>query len=309
LDRMKFRRISLEAQLAVAETGVQQAEARLKNSQANLQYTDIRSPVDGQIIDRRVEPGQTVAATFATPILFVVTPDLAGEMHVFAKVDEADIGLVREAQDAGRPVRFTVDAYPEEEFVGKIKQIRSRSSTIESVVTFPVVVTTTNQNRKLLPGMTGNLLFTTAVKDNALRVPNTAIRFYPPAQQVRIQDRRLLDPEAGIKDDEAAEAGGDETQLTIAQLRNRRHGRTRLACRQIEYGRLLHDRRRSNSPTGDIPWRGKQWLRNRRPGPCGRVGQGRRRGHGRLNGRRDNRYGFRRAGGFECGDDHASRLG
>jgi HlyD family secretion protein len=223
LDRMKFRRISLEAQLAVAETGVQQAEARLNNSQANLQYTEIRSPVDGQIIDRRVEPGQTVAATFATPILFVVVPDLAGEMHVFAKVDEADIGLVREAQEAGRPVHFTVDAYPEEQFVGKIKQIRSRSSTIESVVTFPVVVTTTNAKRKLLPGMTGNLLFTTAVKENALRVPNAAIRFYPPAQQVRLQDRKLLDPNAGVKDAEAAEAGGDEAKLTTAQLRNRRH--------------------------------------------------------------------------------------
>ena len=223
LDRMKFHGISLEAQLAVAETGVQQADARLTNSLANLQYTEILSPVDGQIIDRRVEPGQTVAATFTTPILFVVAPDLAGEMHVFAKVDEADIGLVREAQEADRPVRFTVDAYPDEEFVGKIKQIRSRSATIESVVTFPVVVSTTNSKRKLLPGMTGNLFFTTAVKENALRVPNAAIRFYPPAQYVRIQDRKLLDPEAGAKDADEAESGGKDAPLTSVQWRNRRH--------------------------------------------------------------------------------------
>jgi len=126
-----------------------------------------------------------VAAAFTTPVLFVVAPDLAGEMHIFAAVHEADIGLVKMAQENGRPVHFTVDAYPGEPFEGTIRQIRSRSAFVQSVVTFPVVVSTTNADRKLMPGMTANLFFETETKEDVLRVANSAIHFFPPTKFVR----------------------------------------------------------------------------------------------------------------------------
>jgi HlyD family secretion protein len=221
LDKLKFGRQALEAQLAVAEANVEQADAKLKTALANLSYADIRSPVDGVVIERRVDAGQTVAATFTTPILFVVVPDLAGEMHVFAKVDEADIGLGREAKQADRPVRFTVDAYPDE-FTGRIKQIRSSSTVIERVVTFPVVVTTTNPDRKLLPGMTANLRFETAVKENVRRVPNAAISFYPPEEYVRGDDRKLLAPPSDLWG-KASESASTEPEEPHSRRRHQRH--------------------------------------------------------------------------------------
>jgi HlyD family secretion protein len=192
MDQLKYTRESLEAQLVLASATVDQATAKKNTSEANLKYTEILSPVDGVVIDRRVEPGQTVVASFTTPILFVVVPDLSGEMHILAKVDEADIGLVREAQESSRPVRFTVDAYPEE-FHGTVKQIRSRPALVETIVTFPVVVSTQNPDLKLLPGMTANLKFQTEVRDDVLRVPNAAISFFPPIAHVRGADLKLLE--------------------------------------------------------------------------------------------------------------------
>ncbi len=222
LDQLKFNRQSLEAQLDVAKAGVEQAEAKLSNSLANLAYTEIRSPVDGIIIDRAVEPGQTVAATFATPVLFVVAPDLAGEMYIYAKVDEADIGLVREAQRVKRPVHFTVDAYPDQIFEGTIKQIRSSSSVIEGVVTFTVVVSTFNPDRRLMPGMTASLFFETEVSEDILRVPNAAISFYPQQKHVHPQDRELLDPDRGLAENQDDQQEQDDTPFGIRR-RNQRH--------------------------------------------------------------------------------------
>lgn len=222
LDALKYQRLSLAAQVEVSKAAVQQAEAKLKNSLANLEYTEIRSPVDGVVIDRRVEKGQTVAATFATPVLFIVAPELAQEMHVYATVDEADIGLVRAAKQEDRTVSYTVDAYPDEVFEGRIEQIRSSSAAIDGVVTFPVVVSTTNPDRKLMGGMTANLLFKTEQKDEALYVPNSAIRFYPPEHLVRQQDRSILDPEQALAS-EAADDSGDGPSLLHNENRNRRH--------------------------------------------------------------------------------------
>jgi len=138
MDQFKFNRMSLEAQLVVAETTVDQAQANLDNSLANLGYTEIRSPEDGIIIDRKIDPGQTVAATFQTPDLFVVAPDMKKEMLVYASVDEADIGLIQDAMQTEQPVSFTVDAYPDDLFEGKISQIRKSSTTTQNVVTVPV---------------------------------------------------------------------------------------------------------------------------------------------------------------------------
>ncbi len=113
-----------EAELSVARTAVEQARANLENSQANLEYTEIRSPVDGIIINRKVDVGQTIAAQFQTPELFIVAPRMDEEMHIYASVDEADIGLIRQARDNKQPVRFSIDAYP----IASSKKARSYRS-------------------------------------------------------------------------------------------------------------------------------------------------------------------------------------
>src|SRR5207247_6022950 len=139
--------------------------------------TEIRSPVDGIVIERKVDPGQTVAASFQTPELFIVAEEMEKHMHVFASVDEADIGLIRAAQERGQVVKFTVDAYPGDLFDGKIHQIRKNSTTTQNVVTYPVVIEAPNKHLKLFPGMTANITFQIERKESALRVPAAALRF------------------------------------------------------------------------------------------------------------------------------------
>jgi HlyD family secretion protein len=193
MDKFMFARLSLEAELIVAESNVEQAQANLNNSLANLGYTEIRSPVDGIVIERKIEPGQTLATQFQMPELFVVAPDMRKTMHVFASVDEADIGLIRDAQLQKQPVRFTVDAYPDDLFEGEIHQIRTNSTTTQNVVTYPVIVAAANPDLKLLPGMTASLSFQTAETKDVLRVPNAALRYYPLREHVRPEDRALLE--------------------------------------------------------------------------------------------------------------------
>jgi HlyD family secretion protein len=228
MDQFKYKRAMLEAELAVAETAVDQAKANLLTSRANLNYTDIVAPVDGVIIDRKVDPGQTVAASFQTPELFTVAPDMQKEMRVFASVDEADIGLIREAQRSGQPVRFTVDAYPDDLFEGTIFQIRKNSSTTQNVVTYPVVVSAPNPDLKLLPGMTASISFQVGEVTAVPRVPNAALRFYPQREQVRQEDRKLLEsaaagPGTGAEEERADAARSAEEKAELRRRRNRRH--------------------------------------------------------------------------------------
>jgi HlyD family secretion protein len=226
MDQYKFNRLSLAAQLAVAEASVQQAQGTLDQSVAQLEYTEIRSPVDGMVIDRKVDPGQTVAASFQTPELFIVAPDLRKEMRVFASVDEADIGQIREAQRRGQPVRFTVDAYPDDLFVGKIFQVRKSSTTTQNVVTYPVIVSAPNLDLKLLPGMTASISFQVGETANVMRLPNAALRFYPTREQVRPEDRKLLEgagPSAEQDADRPESMLSAEDKAEIRRRRNRRH--------------------------------------------------------------------------------------
>ncbi len=225
MDQYKFGRMSQEAQLAVAETTVKQARANLNTSEANLAYTKITSPVDGVIIDRKVDPGQTVASQFQTPEMFTVAPDMRKEMRVFASVDEADIGLIRDAQEAGHPVHFTVDAYPDDLFEGKIFQIRRNSTTTQNVVTYPVLVSAPNPDLKLLPGMTASLSFQIGETGDVPLIPNAALRFFPEREQVRPADRRLLE---GAEPSEGAEvqvqvslSAGEKAE--VRRRRGRRH--------------------------------------------------------------------------------------
>jgi HlyD family secretion protein len=223
MDQFKFARMSLEAQLLVAKASVDQARGSLENSEANLGYTKIRAPVEGIVIDRKIEPGQTLAAQFQTPELFTIAVDMDKRMHVFASVDEADIGLIRSAQDRRQPVSFTVDAYPDDLFTGEIEQIRISSTTTQNVVTYPVVVTAPNPDLKLLPGMTTSLSFQVEEKKDVLRIPNAALRFYPDVRQVREQDKHLLEGSDREQDESSEESLSAEHRAELAMARNRRH--------------------------------------------------------------------------------------
>lgn len=194
LDQFRFARMSLEAQLIIADASVKQAQANLDNSLANLGYTNIESPVDGTVIERKIDQGATLASQFQVQELFVIAPRMREEMLIRALIDEADIGLIRDAKDSDQPVYFSVDAYPEEVFTGaKIQQIRLSFSTTQNVVTYPVIVSTTNPDLKLLPGMTANLTFQISLLKDILKVPNAALRYFPEKTLVRDEDQKLLE--------------------------------------------------------------------------------------------------------------------
>jgi HlyD family secretion protein len=193
MDQYLYTRLAHEAQVKQAEASIRQAEANLKNSEANLGYTDILSPKAGTVIERKVDPGQTVAASFQTPELFIIALDMDKHMHVYASVDEADIGLIRTAEERGRPVKFTVDAYPGDLFEGRVHQIRKNSTTTQNVVTYPVVIEAANSELKLMPGMTANISFQIDAKEDVLRVPAAALRFIPLPAQIRPEDRHYVE--------------------------------------------------------------------------------------------------------------------
>lgn len=161
------------------------AKASLRSAQANLQYTRILSPVDGIVISRAVDVGQTVAASFQTPTLFTIAQDLT-KMQVDTTVNEADIGRVKEGQEA----EFTVDAYPNATFKGTVFQVRNAPVTVQNVVTYTVVIQVDNKDLRLKPGMTANASITTAMKKDVLKIQNAALR-------IRIADKGASSPQKG----------------------------------------------------------------------------------------------------------------
>ncbi|MFN0163243.1 MAG: efflux RND transporter periplasmic adaptor subunit [Burkholderiales bacterium] len=184
---------AVRAQLGVAlanarnsEAVVKQREAQLAQARIDLARTAIRSPVDGVVVKRTVEPGQTVAASLQAPELFVIARNLA-DMQVDAAIDESDVGRLRVGQSAS----FTVDAFPGRTFTGAIRQIRKAAQTVSNVVTYTVVISAANPDLILLPGMTASVRITTDRRDAALKVANSALRFRPP----------------GVNDDGTAAAG------------------------------------------------------------------------------------------------------
>jgi len=158
-----------------------QSQASMVKVRRNLGYATITSPIDGVVISRAVEEGQTVAAGFNTPTLFVIAKDLT-KMRVIADVDEADIGQVKE----GQPVDFTVDAYPDDVFKGEVQQVRLEATTTSNVVTYEVVITADNPDLKLKPGLTASVTIKTLERDNALSVPTKALRFNPDPEQMAL---------------------------------------------------------------------------------------------------------------------------
>ncbi len=230
MDALTFEVKSLQAQRRLAKSSILQATASLETSELNLKYCLLTSPVDGVVIDRKINPGQTLAAQFQTPELFIIAPDLREKMHVFASVDEADIGLIQSAQKLGLPVTFTVDAHPDEVFHGEIEQIRVSSVATSNVVTYPVVIAASNPDLKLLPGMTASLSFEVDTVEDILKIPNAAIRFIPEdIKQVRESDRYLIDGSAWknkVKTDIKAEEDAKRTATEKAEAekkKNQRH--------------------------------------------------------------------------------------
>ena len=164
-------------QYATAKNSYSQAQASYVKVKRNLSYATITSPIDGVVISRAVEEGQTVAAGFETPTLFTIAKNLT-DMQVVADVDEADIGQVEEGQN----VTFTVDAYPDDVFNGTVEQVRLEATTTSNVVTYEVVINAPNPDLKLKPGLTANVTIYTLEEDNVLAVPTKALRFNPDAE-------------------------------------------------------------------------------------------------------------------------------
>jgi len=174
LDTAESNAGSASAQVEADQANVKQALAVLHLAEVNLALTDIVSPTDGTVISRNVDVGQTVAASLQAPVLFVIAEDLR-KMQVDTSVAEADVGKLR----AGMQATFTVDAFPGEPFRGAVRQIRNAATTVQNVVTYDAVIDVDNSDLKLRPGMTANISFVFANKDDVLRVTNAALRFRP----------------------------------------------------------------------------------------------------------------------------------
>ena len=193
----------------VGAATIKQNEASLELARTNLAYTVIKSPVEGVIVDRRVNVGQTVVSSLNAPSLFLIAKDLR-RIQVWASVNEADIGRIH----VGLPVRFTVDAYPGETFRGKVIQIRLNATMTQNVVTYTVVVVTDNTDGRLLPYLTANLQFEVEQRSNVLLVPNMALRWKPRPQQIDPQVRKTAlaapKPRRGAKQPSAPASAADK---------------------------------------------------------------------------------------------------
>jgi HlyD family secretion protein len=182
LDLAKSNYDSANASVGAAAANVTQAEAQVSQkdaavavAQTNLDYTVIRSPIDGTVVARNVDVGQTVAASLQAPTIFTIAQDLT-KMWVYAKTDESDVGNIK----IGKPVTFKVDAFPKDTFHGAVSQVRMNATTVQSVVTYDTIIEFANPQLKLFPGMTAYVTIPVDTVQNALKLPNTALRYKPP---------------------------------------------------------------------------------------------------------------------------------
>ena len=189
------------ANITQAEAQVQQKEASVSVAQTNLDYTVIRSPIDGTVVARNVDLGQTVAANFSAPTIFTIAKDLK-TMWVYTKTDESDVGSI----PIGKPVTFKVDAFPKETFHGVVKQVRMNPTMVLSVVTYDTIVEFSNPDLRLLPGMTAYVTIPLASVQNVLKLPNTALRYKPPYAPDEIL---AIYKQYGIDGAERAQASSD----------------------------------------------------------------------------------------------------
>jgi HlyD family secretion protein len=204
------------ASVTQGEAQVSQKEAAMEVAQTNLNYTVIRSPIDGTVVARNVDVGQTVAASLQAPTIFTIAQDLS-KMWVYAKTDESDVGNIK----VGKPVTFKVDAFPKDTFHGVVSQVRMNATTVQSVVTYDTIIEFANPELKLFPGMTAYVTIPVATVENALKLPNTALRYKPPMSADEIlatykkygidsSERQLVSSEPGVV--EASESGKGGTE-------------------------------------------------------------------------------------------------
>ncbi|HEY1264569.1 MAG TPA: efflux RND transporter periplasmic adaptor subunit [Terriglobales bacterium] len=188
-----------EAQVTQAAAQVQQKEAAVRVAQTNLNYTTIKAPIDGTVVARNVDVGQTVAASLQAPTLFTIAQDLT-KMQVYAATDESDVGMIRPGQTA----TFKVDAFPKDTFTGKVSQVRMNATTVQNVVTYNTIIDFDNPDMKLFPGMTAYISLPVANAKSVLRVPNGALRFKP---DMTADEIRALYQKYGLS------GGGSQGQL------------------------------------------------------------------------------------------------
>jgi HlyD family secretion protein len=204
------------ANVTQAEAQVSQKEAALTVAQTNLNYTVIRSPIDGTVVARNVDVGQTVAASLQAPTIFTIAQDLT-KMLVYAKTDESDVGNIK----VGKQVTFKVDAFPKETFRGVVNQVRMNATTVQNVVTYDTIIEFANPELKLFPGMTAYVTIPVATVQNVLKLPNTALRYKPPMAQeeilalykrygIEVNERKKSSEAAGGADGEASGGGGPQ---------------------------------------------------------------------------------------------------
>jgi HlyD family secretion protein len=200
------------ANVTQAEAQVSQKAAAVSIAQTNLDYTVIRSPIDGTVVARNVDLGQTVAASFSAPTIFTIAKDLK-IMWVYTKTDESDVGNIK----IGEPVTFKVDAFPKEIFHGIVKQVRMNATTVQSVVTYDTIIEFANADLKLFPGMTAYVTIPVATVQSALKLPNTALRYKPPMAPEEIL---ALYKQYGIDGVEPAQASTDSAVAAVGAPQN-----------------------------------------------------------------------------------------
>jgi HlyD family secretion protein len=214
LDLARANADTADAAVSAADSGVIQAVAQVKQKEAavtvaqtNLDYTTIHAPIDGTVIARNVDVGQTVAASLQAPTLFTIAQDLT-KMQVYASTDESDVGMIK----VGQMVTFKVDAFPKETFTGRVSQIRMNATTVQNVVTYNTIIDFDNPELKLFPGMTAYITIPVATAQNVLRVPNGALRYKPDmkAEEIRAlyQKYGLTQNDQARETAEAPNAGG-----------------------------------------------------------------------------------------------------
>jgi HlyD family secretion protein len=209
---------SMRAQYESANAQVQQAAAALSQAMTNLHYTKIASPIEGVVVDRAYDVGQTVAASFQAPTLFQIAQDLT-KMQVQADVDQSDIGRIQ----VGELARFTVDSYPDREFRGRISQIRLNATVSQNVVTYPVIIEVPNPDQKLVPKMTANVTIEVATRHDVLRIANGALRFKPESAGTATGAAARPDSSSTATTATTASAG-PSPERAAAQMGERRRG-------------------------------------------------------------------------------------
>jgi HlyD family secretion protein len=206
------------ANVTQADAQVSQKQAALAVAQTNLNYTVIRSPIDGTVVARNVDVGQTVAASLQAPTIFTIAQDLT-KMLVYAKTDESDVGNIK----VGKQVMFKVDAFPKETFRGVVNQVRMNATTVQNVVTYDTIIEFANPDLKLFPGMTAYVTIPVDTVQNVLKLPNTALRYKPPMSAeeilaiykqygIEVNERRKGSNDSSAADDPAQSAGGTQNQ-------------------------------------------------------------------------------------------------